>query len=373
MLTAQEREMVTEAVALFLSNKDGMRAVVTALVDDQDFAIRLPQPSQLTPLSWARVIIDYCEDDGWLHVPPWLFNLLSRMQPARVELRPVIERIRAAPPPWIGQTRDDPLDTFWLARSGLPFIDRRLLRDHIRHMSLSATGPRILVVTGPRQSGKSYTIELLDHFTREQRRAAQRLPPERRPVPVAVAMASVQRDSGATTTPFALARQLTDSMLAPAMDPPGDSSTPNRSNEYLCQWVLEQAAATGKQWWLVLDGLDDPDLTDEAGGFISKLAQHVAQGLLAPSARLVLLGFPPALVSGVSADWLASEQVGPIGEIDLEPFFAELLIGVGVKAPPPEAVKTAVFVVLKDLPANCDRMKRLNQALRESVARVCHV
>jgi hypothetical protein len=372
MLTAQEREVVTEAVALYLSRQDQMRAVVASLVDDQDFELHLPSPSEQTPMRWARVIIDYCEADGWRHVPPWLFNLLSRMQPARVDLRPVIERIRGRPPRWIGGNGGDALDTLWLGRSGMPFIDRRLLRDHVRHMALSVTGPRILVVTGATQSGKSYTIELLDHFAREQQSAAFELPPGQRPVPAAVAVANVPRGSGATASPLALVRQLADFMLTAGVTPPGDNAAPNRQNEYLAQWVLEQAAATGKQWWLVLDGLDDPDLTDEAGGFISKLAQRVARSVDEPSARLVLLGYPPVLVSGVEADWLASEQVGPIGEVDLEPFFTELLIGAGARALTPATVKTAVFVLLKDLPANGDRMRCLNQALRESVARVCH-
>jgi len=376
MLTAQEREVVTEAVALFLSIQDQTRAVVASLVDDTDFQLRLPSPREPTPMRWARVIIDYCEADGWRHVPPWLFNLLSKMQPARVELLPVIERIRARPPSWIGCNGGDPLDTFWLGRSGMPFIDRRLLRDHIRHMALSVTGsriPRILVVTGATQSGKSYTIELLDHFVREQQSAAFELPPEQRPVPVAVAVANVPRGSGATASPLALVNQLADFMPTATMEPPDGNAAPNRQNEYLAQWVLEQAAATGKQWWLVLDGLDDPDLTDEAGGFISKLAQRVARSVDEPSARLVLLGYPPALVSGVAADWLASEQVAPIGEVDLEPFFTELLIGAGAQAPlSSDAVKTAVFWALKDLPANGDRMRCLNQVLRESVARVCH-
>jgi hypothetical protein len=367
MLTAQEREAVIEAIALYLINKEA-RPTVTALVDDYQFGLRLPDPPVRSALQWARAIVEYCDSDAWAHVPPWLFHLLSRMQPARPDLATVLDRIRVAPPRWVGPAANDPLDAIWLGRLGMPFVNRRTLREHIRHMSLSDTGPAVLIVTGPQQSGKSYTVELLTHFARERRIAAMALPREERPAPVAVGVVTVQRQTGASVTPMSLAIQFADVMLAPGLDRPADDATPSRMNEYLSQWVLEQAAATGREWWLVLDGLNDPDLTDDCMGFVTKLAEKVAQRTYGHRVRLVLIGCPPALVAGMSADRLASEEIGQIGEVDLEPFFEHLLVGKGIAAPPPAAVKVAVLVATKDLPNNGERMKRLNEKLRTAVA-----
>jgi hypothetical protein len=380
MLTEQEREAVTQAIGLFLASQSEARPVVTALVDDQQFALHLPDPPVRTPMHWARAIVEYCEADSWSHLPPWLFNLLSNLPPNWPELGPVVERIKAAPPRWVGPAASDPLDVIWLTRVGMPFVNRRALRDHIRRMSPPAApgsgpgdkGPAVLVVTGPGRSGRSYTVELLHHLVRERRAAAMVMPAAERPPMPAVGVVAIPPKMGSSMTPELLAEQLAEVMLAPDVDLPADIATPDRMSQYLSQWVLEQATATGKEWWLVLDGLDDADLNDQTMGFVGKLAEQVALRAGAPRVRLVLIGCRPRLVDALPGDRVAREELSEIGEVDLEPFFEQLLAGSGSPSPPPTAVKLAVFLALKDLPTNGDRLPLLNLTLRQTAARVCH-
>lgn len=380
MLTEQERQAVTQAIGEFLAVQGSARPVVAALVDDQQFALRLPDPPLPTPMQWARAIVEYCEDDAWSHVPPWLVNLLSRLPPSRPELSVVVERIKCAPPRWIGPVADNPVDVLWLTRVGMPFVDRRLLRNHLKQMTLptppgpgpAGQSPAVLAITGPKRSGRSYTVELLRHLVRERKAAAMVLPLAERPADADVGVVTVPSKEGASMIPEVLADRFAEVMLAPDVDPPADIATANRMNQYLSQWVVEQAVATGKEWWLVLDGLDDPDLSDETIGFVGKLAEQVAQRAAEPPVRLVLIGCPPKLVEVLPRNRLAREELGDIGEVDLEPFFEQLLIGTGSPAPPAAAVKLAVFLVLNGLPANGDRLPLLNRKLRETAGQVCH-
>jgi hypothetical protein len=380
MLTVAEREAVIEAIGLFLQDHDDMRAAARALVGDAQFGLDLADPPVRSPVQWARAIVAYCEADAWSHLPPWLFYLLSNLPPRWPELRPVFERIKAEPPRWVGPAVSDPVDVLWLNRVGMPFLDRRVLRDHLRHMSppvppgsdADDTSPAVLVITGPDRSGRSYTVELLHHLARERRAAAMIIPRPQRPPEPAVAVVTIPPKMGSSMNPERLAEQFAKAMLADEVDAPVDIATPDRMSQYLSQWVLERAGDTRKEWWLVLDGLDDADLDDRTMGFVGKLAEQVVLRTGQPRVRLVLIGCRPPLVDALPAERVAREQLGEIGEVDLEPFFAQLLAAGGSPSPPPEAVKLAVMLVLDDLPSNGDRLPLLNRALREKAAQVCH-
>ncbi|MGN9909196.1 hypothetical protein ACTMTJ_16760 [Phytohabitans sp. LJ34] len=376
MLTAEEREVVIHAIALYLDANDQPRATLTTLVDDHDFAARLP--SGQSPLEWARITVTRCEEDAWRHLPPWLYRLLSHIQITLPELDGLIQRIKAKPPEWCGPAMPDPLDSIWLPAAGMPFVNRKMLRAHLRAMCTAPEAgagagtsrpPAVLVVNGPEKSGRTYTVDLLEHYVRHQRVAAFDTPLESRPAPPWVALARVPRHGGSTTMPTDLTTILAEAMLVDTASKPAGIATPDRMNEYLCQWLLEEAGKTRKQWWLVIDRLHEPDLNEDTVRFVAKLAEQVARRNEEPAIRLVLIGFPPALLANTSS---VHEDVGPIGEVDLEPFFDHLLSGATGTEMPPAAVKMAVFLALKDLPANGQRLAKLNARLRDSVALMSH-
>lgn len=374
MLTEQERRAVTLAIGEHLAVVGPDYSVIGALVGDIDFTIRLAAPSPPSPIQWARTIVKQCEDDAWAHVPPYLVNLLGNLPPAWPELSVVMDRIKSPPPGCIGSAANTPVDVLWLARVGMPFVDRGPLRDHLKRMRLPASTatPAVLAISGPAVSGRSFTVELLHHLVREDLAEAMLVPAAQRPAEGAVGVVAIPSKEGASMTPQVLADLFAEVMLAPRFIAPANADTPDRISQYLSERVFRRAIDTGHSWWLVLDGLDDPDLSDHIIGFVGKLAEQVTQHTAEPPVRLVLIGCPQKVVDILPKTRLAQETLSQVGELDLNEFFAQLLIAGGISNPPELAVRLAVFLALNDLPTNSDRLPELNRRLRASADQVCH-
>jgi hypothetical protein len=147
-------------------------------------------------------------------------------------------------------------------------------------------GPSILVVDGPRRSGRTYTRVLI-----------QRLAARHGDFHVAVvdpwAVGSLPLDVSS------LAGELSLRMGSSWESMPEQTGTSARWVQQLASWVLAQAARTAKRWWVVIDGLDDVEMMGpDTRAFIETLAQQIAiQPAQRP--RLALLAYPHALPASI--------------------------------------------------------------------------
>lgn len=368
MLSIQEREIIEHALAMKIAYTASPRVALVNMISQQEFALTLSLvPTD--PLALARVGIDMCIDAGWTYLPPWLQQVLRQLTQTP-EIASILARIANQQPDWNVPPPSDLFEAMWLARPGLPFLNRKSFRQSLRRLS-APTGPSVLVVNGDEpKSGKSYSVELLDHVLRES------APPERRGARAPIALVKLQPGMGASLTPEVLARKIIEGInpSAPPLEQSAademEMTTPDRRNERLCHWIFNTADATGDQWWVVLDNLDDPDLPPMTRNFISKLAELVTAGKYSKKLRLVITKYPPDLVAGVNADMLEKEQLGPIGEVDLIAFFEHQFKQPDGSPPPPLAVEVAVQLTMMNLPQDQTRLEVINRTIQQFIEKL---
>lgn len=360
MLTLEEREIAERAVALAIMSKDKPRAVLLAMVADEDFQMYFP----LTPQNakdLAREAIRMCEASGWARLPPWLQQILSKVAETPA-IKQILDKIATPPPDWKTTLLPNSFDAFWLPRVGLPFLNRSKLRQSLRRLN-EATGPSVMVINGPPKSGKSYTVELLRHAVHEN------MKPAGTDLFLPVARIPFQTGMGASLTPQALAEMIVSSIASspkpmPILPADQDIVTADRLNEHLCDWVIENVEETGAQWWIALDGLNDPDLTPTTRNFISKIVELLSDtGKHSKKLRLLIIDYPPEQLAGVSLDKTEMEQLAPIGEVDVESFLKQQLEELGGEPPTANALKTLVLVAMLHLPEDGSRLQALNETL----------
>jgi len=368
MLSLEEREIAERALALAIMNADRPRSALVSMVNETDFGLDFP----LTPQSvrdLAREAIKMCEASQWERVPPWLQQILSKVADTP-EIKKILAKIQTPPLTWQLNT-PDPFETLWLPRLGLPFLNRLKLRESFRRLD-APTGSSVLIINGPPKSGKSYSVELLYHVAQE--RAA----PAARGVNVPVGLITLQRGMGASLSPEALAQMITTRINSnpkplPQLNEADSNVTPDRMNVHLCKWIIDNVNNTGEKWWLVLDGLNDPDLTPISRNFISKLVEMLSTGPYSKALRLVIIDYPADLLAGVNPDQMESERLGPIGEVDVELFLRQQLGKAGGALPSRQAVQAGVILTMLNLPEDDMRLKVLNDRLKAVVENLSKV
>lgn len=359
MLTHDEQEDATKALALLLGRAASPRAALAAMVVEPAFGIALP-PAPESVLALSDAAVRLCVGDGWAHDPPWLCQLLEK-----VTLTPVIDRIlkkiEVKPPDWTAVMQPDAIEALWLTDPALPFIDRRDFRNQLRRLGADE-GPSVLIINGSKKAGKSYSVELLYHMLRK---ACSASPLDSPHLPVAVV--PFQPGMGASLNPLTLAQLIVNRITdQPKVLPGLDDVTDHRENERLVDWIVDNAAATSQRWWVLLDDLYDPDLTSDTKYFVSKLIELLSIGKHRKALRLIITGYPPEWVSGIPVSQWESERIPTIGEVDLEPFFATALRRDGVP-PDPVTVKVAILLSMMGLPDDEKRLGALNDKLRRVV------
>ena len=360
MLTLEEREIAEKAVAVAIMNVDRPRAVLLSMVTEEDFKLDFPlDPQNVRDL--AREAIRMCEASQWDRLPPWLQQILTKV--AQTDpIKRILAKIATPPPNW-KTTLPDAFDAFWIPRIGLPFLDRIRVRDALKALNQPA-GPSVLIINGPKKSGKSYCLELVHHGVEENLKAAGKNGF------VPVARVSFQPGMGASLAPEQLAKQIvsaiTDNPIPlPILDSNQGVVTADRLNEHLCDWIVENAERTGALWWIGLDGLNDKDLLPVTRNFIAKLVEVVSEnGKHSNKLRLIIIDYPRQDLFGVSPDQVKLEELGPIGEIDVEAFFRQQLAELGGVPPTDKQVKLGVVLAMMHLPVGYSRLPILNEKLR---------
>lgn len=359
MLTLEEREIAEKAVALQIMSVDHPRAVLLSMIAEDDFRLDFPLDPQ-NARDLARAAIKMCEASQWHHLPPWLQQILSKVAQTPA-IKKILDKIGTPPPTW-KTTTPNFFDTFWITRLGLPFLDRLKVREALKALH-EATGPSVLIINGPRKSGKSYCLELVQHGVEENMKAAG----QNSFVPVA--RVSLQPGMGASLAPEKLAQQIVSAITdnpkpLPILGSDQQIVTADRLNEHLCDWIVENAAATGAVWWIGLDGLNDPDLLPATRNFIAKLVEVISEnGKHSNKLRLIIIDYPREHLIRF-ADQIKVEELGPIGEIDVDAFFRKQLEELGGTPPTDKQVRLGVVLTMMQLPQGDAMLQALNEKLR---------
>jgi len=360
MLTLKEREIAERALALAINRVDKPRAVLLAMVADDDFGFDFPlDPPTVREL--ARAAIQMCEESKWDRLPPWLQQILTKVAQTP-QIQGILAKIAIPPPDWKTTLLPDPFDAFWLSRLGLPFLGRLNLRQALKQMN-TETGLSVLVINGPEKSGKSYCVELIKHAVQEQ----LALVDQNSFVPLA--RVKFQTGMGASLTPEKLATLILAEITVnprplPILDSSQEVVTDDRLNEHLCDWIIENAEETGELWWVALDGLNDADLSPATRNFISKLVELVGdKGKHGSKMRVVIIDYPTTQLIGAFPGKARLEELGPIGEVDVEEFLKSQLEETG-EEPTAREVKLTRTLAMLNLPEDETRLQALNDKLK---------
>jgi hypothetical protein len=229
-----------------------------------------------------------------------------------------------------------------------PFIDRSALHGYFKDL-LSGTTSRVLVVTGDRPCGKSYTWffisqpELLAGFT-----------------PVLVDLSEAKEPYSPVEVMSSIALQL--HLEEPAIDRHAQQTAQARR---LRDWLVGQLQQNNPdgRWLLVFDSLDHVGQQEETLQLIELLAGAAIRQRL-PGLRVILLGYANRLLID-PLESVLTEQVGDIGEPELREFFR--MLAQQAKLPiRDDAIDLAVHGVLSRLPEDRGpKLRKLPETVRE--------
>ncbi len=229
-----------------------------------------------------------------------------------------------------------------------PFIDRTVLRAHLKDL-LSDSASRVLVITGDRPCGKSYTWfyirqpELLGDIT-----------------PVLVDLSEWANPSLPVEVMSSIAVQL--GLPEPTIDEHAQGAAQARR---LRDWLVRQLQPQDRdgRWLLVLDSLDHVAQRDDTLQLIEYLAGAAIRQRLA-GLRVILLGYTNRLPID-PLESVLTEEIRDIGEPELQDFFRSLAQQVQV-AISDQAIDLAVHGVLNLLPDERERkLRQLPKTVRE--------
>ncbi|MDB5581550.1 MAG: hypothetical protein JWR80_6726 [Bradyrhizobium sp.] len=226
-----------------------------------------------------------CIADGRSSTPPAIAFLLRNLAPYATnheqEITEVAARLELPPAP-----AADPFADL-VIRDNVIFIDRHPLRVAVKRLLTNQTPAPILVVNGPRYSGKTRTGFLIEHIGRcrpDIRFCRIRVEEDDRPLVEDVFQDMITRLGG---------------------DP---DVLPQSTNER--RWPRDLANRVGKQlkdaskdwagnWVLVLDGFNKERLSDQIAAFVLQLASNIVE-VSPQSHRLLLIDYDVAALANVA-------------------------------------------------------------------------
>jgi hypothetical protein len=262
--------------------------------------------------------------------------------------------VLSEPPP----PQPDPFTSYWFD-NGMPFLDRTQVRSGVQLLA-DNSGCSVLLVNGPRASGKSFTGEFIDFVARELETDQDPSVPR-----FEAAHLELEEGYGATYTPDVLAREIAEQMGSSRTPPTGTPGNPHWI-EALVGFVLVEAKASESPWWWVFDGYKADDLNQDTRRFIHTLAKRVSRGAEARRGRVILIDYTHP-ITGVLPPKIKETTLGPpagIGEVDVRDYYAA--VSASLPNPlPPEGIEDLVKDALHELPEDERRLPELNARLQE--------
>lgn len=212
---------------------------------------------------------------------------------------------------------------------------------------MAATKP-ILVVTGSTKSGKSHSIEYIDHFALQ-------------PPPAAITYRSALREGTELETgPDDVAVDLVGQTGRKAEEKPQPHTNQKKHAEDLAMWVLgELVRDATQQQWIMLDNFQGEKLRPDTRDFVVALADRVTKGVFKHKCRLILIGFDRSHLT-VPPGWVDEERISACAVSHIK----ECVNEIAGRAPVALTVGPLYDFATQDLPAANGRMPELNTRLR---------
>ncbi|AKJ08090.1 hypothetical protein ATI61_107524 [Archangium gephyra] len=245
-----------------------------------------------------------------------------------------------------------PFDCYRLGEDTL-FLDRKELRKALRAIE-SGSGRNVLVITGRRGSGKTFTCRLLQHGANQHG--------------YQIVVVNLREELLPGDGPDVLARSLLRQMGLSV------NELPAQGQESATRWILNivhwmvgliRNAQSNKKWWLVIDGFERDVTPEEVRLLVTHLAAKIDLSL--PNVRLGLLGYDEPPAPPLTPARARFEKLGRINQSDIEEFFAQAFQERGQPVSP-DILKVASERVLQKLPqGDPDDMRILHDLVQEAL------
>jgi hypothetical protein len=333
-----EKQFVISQITRALVLEEYPRQKLISPFIGSNFPMKLGQGTAAT---LAIQAVNICVEDAYNNDPTWLYLLLNNFAVFDARIKEIIERI-----PNYKSVAVDPLDEVVL-NNEIPFVNRRDFRNHIvRLASSQANNKPILVITGECKTGKSYSINFIEHFSNRRSTILSHrveFDPE------------LAADMGAEQ----IAQKLVGMMGRNFDNKPAPNTNNKLYVQKLADWVLSEALQTEWQNWFILDNFNGKNLRQDVRDLIVALSSQVTTGLPTQRCRLFLIGFDRANLT-VEPAKVAEDIVTKMKRADLDIVIVEIA---GRAATPVDKQHLDEFV-LTNLPNGENKLSELNIRLR---------
>jgi hypothetical protein len=224
----------------------------------------------------------------------------------------------------------DPFETY-LLKAGQPFVNRRTLRTHLRELTWD-DGSRILAVSGPSGTGKSYSVNFIAHVAQRMKRFK-------------LLLIDVEEKARATFNPEQFVRSLVNQMgrrSSIGLIPRQGETQDARWLIELRDWIIAEINQTNDTWWLVCDGVCHPDVPSDTRELLTHLIK-IAH-LNVPQLRVIVLACTPAVLPTDILPFIRQENTESIGQQEVKEYF-EQLVGAKIIKADSAAVEEAVRII----------------------------
>lgn len=252
----------------------------------------------------VEAVVDTAEQEGWT------WNLIEGALAFRPG-GPHLNQFIAKHPDFDPAQGPPPVVDYVMAhilRAGRFFINRKHLRKALTVMK-TGDGPRVLVVTGDRLSGKTYTRELITYFTEKT--------PKNRAI-------YVDLDRLVYEAPT-LTQEVGQLLGMDVSNIPQQEDEQNaRWVKRLCGWIIARIVNPGDvTYWFIFDGFREQTLLPETRDWIEELVLQSETNL--QNCRVVLLNYNEVLPLQIN-DYVCREKIEPIRPDDVVAFLEQLNI-----------------------------------------------
>lgn len=233
------------------------------------------------------------------------------------------------------QAPDDPKAALILT-NGAPFVDREETRPLIERL-IRDQGSRVLVVRGESAAGKSHLAMFVAHLLEGEEDTNH-------------VIVDLSRMSADSIGPHDVMRKLVLVMGLDASELSTDEAAQDaRIAEKLCDWLIGQSQKfkrDQKNWLIVLDGLNRPNVGPGALELVDRLSIAAARGELL-NVKLLLLALAASVPSFIVND-VEDHNLLPLGIPDLRKYVTALAGALGRQIDP-SGVDTLTNFVLDSL------------------------
>lgn len=205
----------------------------------------------------------------------------------------------------------DPFEAY-LLKAGQPFVNRRILRQHLRDLS-AKNGSRILAVSGPPGSGKSYSVNFIAHIAYQVKRCR-------------LVLIDVEQTARATFNPDQFVRSLVNQMgrrSSIGLIPKQGETQDARWLIELRDWIVGEINQTNEIWWLVCDGVCHPDIPSDTRELLTHLIK-IAH-LNVPQLRIIVLACASTVLPPDILPYIRQENTESIGQREVKEYFDQLV------------------------------------------------